>query len=277
MTIHDDPLAGEILQGYVRERRDVEPDWSDVLRRTELTDSLSQVRRSGRRRRTDALSRIKPGRRASRRRGLLIAVAVIAATAGSSLAISAENNWWFLSAGAPNATSDVIVATTGAWGGHDWTLTAYRAQDEVVCLALTPQSSTSTGRDAANGCADVGQPASTRRVPITFLYSPVQADFPAYIDGAVIEKATRVRIELADGSTIETETIAAPTALDLPIRFYAAELPSGVKPVHVIGVDNQNTPVARVDFPVLSLPKSIQPGKSPTSSSLGRPKATHSK
>jgi len=85
---------------------------------------------------------------------------------------------------------------------------------------------------------------------MTGFNNPDPTDLPAYYAGAVVDKATHVRIKLANGSTIETETIAAPTALDLPIRFFVAALPSGIFDVlQVTATDDQNAPVAQFNLP----------------------------
>ncbi len=222
--------------------------------RAHATDPM-RTRRSKR-------SRIGMGRRASRR-GLLIAIAVTAAmiVIGSSLAISAGKNWYFIGGGGPNA-SDVVVVTTGTWDGHDWNLAAYRNQDGEVCFAVTRGSSpTEFGPQGSAGCSRFTSGGAvgklvfpTLKNEITGLwmtgqFNPDAVGLGAYFAGAVIDKATSVRIKLANGSTIETETIAAPTALDLPIRFFVTALPSDVEVLQVTATDDQDAPVAQANFP----------------------------
>jgi hypothetical protein len=227
MTIQDDSFIGEILAGYVPERREIAPDWANVLRRAGVHEQW----------------RLK----LSRRRLLIALAAILVAVLVSALAVSAENNWWFLRAGpfkGPAPTGEVVVVATGIWEGHGWTLTAYRAHFNPggsVCWALTPSEPPDLrGRDL--GCGMIPVPSE----PFSFGAGPTKGSgFPNYVLAPVPGEAVKARIELTDGETIEAKTIPAPAELGLSIRFLAAPLPECPSLERIVALDDQNNIVAQ--------------------------------
>jgi hypothetical protein len=184
---------------------------------------------------------------------VLAAVVAVVALLAATLALGADQGWWFGRSGsAPGPAGDIVVVTQGAWNGKTWALSAYRSEAGETCFALTPQSSeNSAGRGAAMSCAEVG-PSSTS-LPLTALVGSEQVDFPAYIVGPVVSDASRVRIVLSTGRALMVSTIPSPGALDLPVRFYAAALPCGIKPVEVVAIDRQGHVLGQVAAPNLDL------------------------
>jgi hypothetical protein len=227
VTIQDDSFIGEILAGHVPERREIAPDWANVLRRAGVHEQW----------------RLK----LSRRRLLIALAAILVAVLVSALAVSAENDWWFLRGPVPNGptpTGEVVVVATGTWEGHGWTLTAYRAHFNPggsVCWALTPsESSDLHGRDF--GCGMIPVPSE----PFSFGAGPTKGSgFPNHVLAPVPGEATNVRIELTDGETIEAKTFAAPAGLGLQIRFLAAQLPECPSLESIVALDDQNNVVAQ--------------------------------
>jgi hypothetical protein len=231
VTIQDDSFIGEILASHVPERREIAPDWASVLRRAGLREQW----------------RLK----LSRRR-LLIALAVIlVAVLVSALAVSAENDWWFLRDGpfkGPAPTGEVVVVATGAWEGHGWTLAAYRTnvdpKREQVCLALTPDESPDPhGRSFLCGLIPIA--SEWESFSFGFGTGPKRSGFPPYVLASVPGGATHVRIELTDGETIEAKTFAAPAELGFQIRFLAAPLPGCPNLESIVALDDQNDLVAQ--------------------------------
>ena len=230
MTVQDDSFISEILASYVPERREIAPDWANVLRRAGVREQW---------------------RPKLIRRGLTFAfAAILLAMSASVLAVSAENDWWFLRGPVPNGpapTGKVVVVATGTWEGHDWTLTAYRTNfnpEEEVCLALTPSESPDLrGRDF--GCGMIPVRSEWKSFAFGFKTGPKGSGFPPYVLASVPGEATNVRIELTDGKTIEAKTFAAPAELGLSIRFLAAPLPGCPNLERIVALDDQNNLVAQ--------------------------------
>ena len=228
MSTQDDRFIRAAVATYVPERRDVAPDWAGVLNRANLATPRS-------------------------RRAVLAAVAAVVALVAATLALGADQGWWFGRSGsAPGPVGDIVVVTQGAWNGETWVLTAYRSEAGETCFALTPQSSeNSAGRGAAMSCAQVG--SSSAALPLTALVGGEQLDFPAYIVGPVVSNASQVRVVLSTGRVLEISTIPSPSALHLPVRFYAAALPCGVTPDEVVAIDRQGHVLGQVAAPNLDL------------------------
>jgi hypothetical protein len=224
VTIQDGPFISEILAGHVPERREIAPDWANVLRRAGVREQR----------------RLKLSHRA-----LIVAFAAILLAMISVLAVSAENDWWFLRGTTATPTGEVVVVATGAWEGHDWTLTAYRTHfnpEEAVCWALTPGGSPdSRGQDS--GCGMI--PVPSESFSFGFKTGPKGSGFPPYVLAPVPGEATKVRIELTDRTTIEAKTFAAPAELGLPIRFLAAPLPGCPNLERIVALDDQDHVVAQ--------------------------------
>ena len=227
MTIQDDPFIGEILASHLPERREIAPDWANVLRRAGFRERWSL--------------------KLSRPRLLIALAAILVAVLVSALAVSAENDWWFLRGTKATPTGEVVVVATGAWEGHAWTLTAYRTNfnpEEEVCLALTPdESPDSHGRDFL--CGMIPVPSIWESFAFRFTTGPKGSGFPPYVLASVPGEATNVRIELTDRTTIEAKTFAAPAELGLQIRFLAAPLPGCPNLERIVALDDQNKIVAQ--------------------------------
>ena len=225
MTVQDDSFISEILASHVPERREIAPDWANVLRRAGVREQRHPKRI---------------------RRGLTFAfAAILLAMSASVLAVSAENDWWFLRGTKATPTGEVVVVATGAWEGHDWTLTAYRAHfnpEESICWALTPSGSPDPhGRDF--GCGMI--PAPSNSFSFAYKTGPKGSGFPPYALAPVPGEAVKVRIEFTDGETIEAKTIPAPAELDLSIRFLATPLPGCAEVKNVVALDDRNNVVAQ--------------------------------
>ncbi|MHB8060418.1 MAG: hypothetical protein ACYDHO_06260 [Gaiellaceae bacterium] len=251
MTIQDDPFISEILAGHVPERREIAPDWANVLRRAGAREQR-RLKRS--------------------HRGLIVAfAAILLAMVVSVLAVSAENDWWFLRETTATPAGEVVVVATGAWEGHGWTLAAYRTHvnpEAEVCLALTPDESPDPhGREFFCGMI----PIASESFSFAFKTGPKGSGFPPYVLAPLPGAATKVRIELTDGKTIiEAKTFAAPAELGLPIRFLAAPLPGCPNLERIVALDDQSNVVAQSS--VLHQPGTC-PGERPWSppGSAGNP------
>ena len=234
MTAHDDAYIGELLASHVPERGEIAPDWANVLRRADFRE---------------------PWRLKLSRRSLAIAFAVIlVAMIASALALSAENDWWFLGDGQPSPNGDVVVVARGTWDGRDWNLSAFRTDNlhrnrEELCFALTPGELPNPRGPrflgASETCGPIPGSPSARPDKITFggfggpewVTNSDGTSFPRHIFGSVVGKATRVRIELISGETIETKTIPAPTQLGLSVRFFVTALPGSSDPLNTRSED----------------------------------------
>jgi hypothetical protein len=238
VTIQHDPFISEILAGHVPERREIAPDWKNVLHRAGVRE---------------------PRRLKLSRRSVVIAfAAILVAMIGSALALSAENDWWFLhgGGGVPIPAGEVVVVTTETWDGHNWNLAAFRTSDlnerEGLCSALTPgQAPGSQGLGASMGCGPLPRSSSTHPDKISFVWAegPGPDGFPPHAFGPVVGEATKVRLELAGGETIETKTIPAPAELGLPIRFFAAMLPECADLARIVALDNGGNIVGEYTLP----------------------------
>jgi len=234
VTVHDDSFISEILASDVPERREIAPDWANVLRRVGLREQWCLT--------------------LSRRSTVIVFAAILVVMTASALALSAGNDWWFLSDGWPTPSSDVVVVTRGTWGGSDWSLAAFHTNAihrnrEELCFALTPgelpNPRGSRFLGASETCGPIPGSPSARPDKITFggfggpewVTNSDGTSFPRHIFGSVVGKATRVRIELISGETIETKTIPAPTQLGLSVRFFVTALPGSSDPLNTRSED----------------------------------------
>jgi hypothetical protein len=259
VSIHDDQFARESLSHFVPLRREVDPDWDNVVHRARLTARVTHQRRTERSRRLRLIGRRGASshvRRRSRRfwlrPGFVVIVGFLAVAIGSTIALGAGGKWWFFYDGAPAPTSPVAIVTTGAWEGHDWTLTAHQTRNFGVCFALT-RGSDSSGQGIVMACGPAAFPppspapdSSTTDQPLmTVGMNGRETDFPASVVGSISDQVTRVRIELASGNTITEDTLPAPATLVASLRFFAVALPCDVVPMGVIGLDRQDAVIAR--------------------------------
>jgi hypothetical protein len=232
MISRDDPLIRDALEDYTPERPGVRPDWENVLRRMKAeVGSGSGSKRT--------------------RRIFVVALAAAALLIGSTIAVGAGEGWWFARSigGMPAPqqvvpAGDVLVAASGNWDNQDWTLIAYRDEVGKQC------SSFMVGVSAANAASGVG-PVSCGDVgrDVSVGFGPKSSGFPAYLEGSVTASASKVRVTLSDGSTIDANTYPPPEGLGLPLRYVALPLPCGVLPTNIAGIDDQGNVVDQTDIP----------------------------
>jgi hypothetical protein len=249
MTSNDDKFARDVLSRFVPPRRRIAPDWDNVVQRSNFVDVADRLRRP-----TGRIPRRQPAdlRRVSLRRGFAVGFAVIAAMVCATLAISAENNWWFFYDGSPAATSDVLVVAAGTWDSHDWTLTAYQTKEFGVCFALTPGTGPA-GRGGSMTCAPRSFPSpGSTPVEERMMTSGVSgggAELPTNVFGVTSDQVSRVQIAFTDGDRVDIPTIDPPAALGAPkLHFFATPLHGGVTVTQVMGIDSQGNVIARNDF-----------------------------
>jgi hypothetical protein len=234
VTIQDDPFISEILAGHVPERREIAPDWANVLRRAGVREHWQ--------------------RKFSRRRLVIVFATILVAMIASALALSAEKNWWFLRDGmSPSPSGDVVVAATGTWDDYDWSLVAFRSSDlhpgrDELCFTLNLGRSPSS-QGGSMGCGPIPESSSGNPDKISFVWAGDSEGSPRHAYGPVVGEATQVRIELAGGNTIETKTIPAPAALGLPVRFFATTLPGCAEIERIVALDNEGNIVAQNTVP----------------------------
>jgi len=189
--------------------------------------------------------------RVRRRAKLVLTLAAAALVAIPFVALAASNDWWFFRfGGTPTPASAPVVVKEGEWQGHNWQLVAYPSTTDGLCFGIARPEGGGTGGDALGCAAFVGvkrTPESKRSadMSITYLASGGSPTFPAYIVGPVIGTATVVEVRLGDGSSLQTETFAAPPSL-AGIRFYAMQLPgqNQTRPDWVAGYDANGRIVA---------------------------------
>jgi hypothetical protein len=187
-----------------------------------------------------------------RSRLALVGAIVAVATVVPLTALALSEDWWFLGSGSmPAPAGSVIVVKSGDWNGVPWTLTAYRSQTNTICFAFTPNSpsgrpatpdggptaAAACGRDL-RGIADA--PAGTTLHSIFFLGSSGMNGahaFPGFAAGPSAPDVTKIKILLADGTNIVTDTFAAPGELGVPARFYVVAVPSGERVRAIVALD----------------------------------------
>lgn len=189
------------------------PDWPDVLTRGGERHTAGRVTK----------------------RRLVLVFAVLAAVLVPLAALAAANDWWFLKFGNnPVPTTAPQVVAEGEWNGRPWQLIAFPSATHGLCISMTPKDS---AQDGAGGGLSCGSFVGVARTPeskaspdmtITFLAGGGSEKLPAYIAGAVIEKAALVEIRLADGDALRVPTVAGREPLQ-HIRFYAAQPPSDIQ------------------------------------------------
>jgi hypothetical protein len=230
MTLSDDPLdrlAPPLLW---------EPDWSDVLDR-------AGERRPHRDRSTSVLSK----------RRLLLALAVLAALFVPLAALSAaKQRWLWWSVHGPAPVNAPVVVKEGEWSGHPWQLVAYRSTTDGLCLAVTPNSSTSRDENGgALGCGPIaGVPRTAETKPaadaeILYMSGAATPQLPAFIVGPVTGKASEVEIQFGKERVLRVPTFGGPASLGR-VRFYATQLPGNTfsPPLAVAGLDSEGHVIA---------------------------------
>lgn len=218
------------------------PAWEDTLARAGMESALR-------------------GSRLAWRRYWLIAVVVLAAVLIPLAAIGSSRDWWFLSDGmGPNPATDVIVAKTGSWGGHDWELVTYRSDTGDICFGIIPtHSGAPVANQGAMACTRIiGVPHGPDSTPdsgvgISDLISesgPIGSGEQRYIAGPVVDNADQVEIYLTDGQVVRTPTFDAPKDLGMSIHFYATQLPPNALPLkRLVGLDKNGKIVACLTIP----------------------------
>jgi hypothetical protein len=186
---------------------------------------------------------------------LLLALALPAAVLVAVAALAAASDWWFLEDDAPTSVvgddaptpvglSDVVKE--GEWSGHPWQLTAYRSRTHGLCFSVTPTASKAGGSGGATSCASFvggGRPAEIKRsreMTITLLGGAAGPELPAYVAGAVIDKASTVEIRFGTGEVLKLPTFSGQASLGR-VRFYATQLPTSIPiPIPTPGRRSQN-------------------------------------
>jgi hypothetical protein len=164
------------------------------------------------------------------RRRPLLALAILAALVVvpvSALAVTGTiplSDWPFYRWHALNpqmqpANPDgVFIVMHGSSDGEPWVLEAFRSRANRLCFGITD---TRGGVPLPMGGGGLGCGSATPSISPSF-----QGDghFIAY--GSTAANIQTVEIRFANGSLLPAATIAPPSALGLPVRFYATQLPS---------------------------------------------------
>ena len=207
-------LLKETLESLAPPQEDI-PTWEGVLYRAGIE--------------TSALDR-----RQLRKR-YLIAITALIAMLVPLAAIGSQSNWWFLSDGSPQPVSDIMAVTSGTWDGYKWQLVAFRSDRMGLCYAMQSTKHGLPGPKDGGGeaCGEFDgvplRPSSkpSRSVTIAALsgsLGPLTKDSP-YVVGPVVDQAARVDVYLQGGRVIHAPTLDAPDELNLPVRFFVAQLP----------------------------------------------------
>jgi hypothetical protein len=152
-------------------------------------------------------------------------------------ALAVANGWWFLAGDTPKPTTsvDIVGSVTGA-DGSEWTLTAYVSEHDGVCVAMTPTNG--SGGGAAQGCGSGvrGEPNLPAGTPLHELgvVSTRSASSSAFVFGTAATDVAEIAVLLNNGDAVTATIHAAPSALGVPLRFYAAPIPVGTSPTAVI-------------------------------------------
>jgi hypothetical protein len=165
--------------------------------------------------------------------GLVRRTAVVAAVVASFAGSSAVRG----------AASETVIAT-GHWSGVSWRMSAidYATGDYCVFMAVpatVTQPSESCGPLALKGGHAISYMAHTGKPR------------PDYIVGPVLATARLVEISLANGKALKAQTIAPRLGLAQSLRFYAEQLPCGVRVTRVLARDRRGRIVAQRSIPQL--------------------------
>ncbi|MGD0167822.1 MAG: hypothetical protein ABSC51_11155 [Gaiellaceae bacterium] len=192
-----------------------EPDWADVLGRAGEPERHRLRRLCGKRR-------------------LILVFAILVAVLAPLIALSAENEWWFLGGGSLlTPASPPVVVKEGSWDGHPWELVAFRSTMGDLCYGVMPPGSEVSGVGGGLACGrfhGIERPNGTKvtwdvKIAGSSAGGNGRNDFPAYLDGPVIDSASQVEITFPNGQVMRVPTFAAPTSVGR-VRFYATQLPA---------------------------------------------------
>ena len=125
---------------------------------------------------------------------------------------------------------------------------AYPSNTHGLCVSLTPAGSNEDGSGGAMSCGPfVGVPRTVEtrlssEMLITLLTSGASPEFPAYIVGPVIDRASTVEIHYKTGEVLRLPTFSGAASLG-HVRFYAAQLPASIpRPLPGQRLDAHNAP-----------------------------------
>ena len=158
--------------------------------------------------------------------GLLRTAAVMAVVAASAVPSAVGG-----------ASSETVVAG-GHWSGVSWRMSATDYATGGYCLFIAVPA---TVTQPSEGC---GSLALKGRHAISFLEHTGRPR-PDYIVGPVLATARLVEISLANGKVLRAQTIAPRRGLARSIRFYAEQVPCGVRPTRLLARDRGGKVVAR--------------------------------
>ena len=189
---------------------------------------------------------------------VLAAAVLVTGVAIAVPALAVNQNWWFLTPGAPKPQSAVEVVTSGRTAGINWTLTAYLSRDKGVCVAQTLEAGKGDMGEMACGYELRGEPAlgsGERRGRHWVGYGQSSLglyDFPDFVDGPVAKGVARVDLVLTNGQTLQTTPLEGPN--DLPVNFYVVPLPRGARLEAVIARDRMGDVLERRTCPLCMHP-----------------------
>jgi hypothetical protein len=231
----------------------------NVLPRTGETGDWARILRDARTPSKTRLVRLMDAARRRRLVAVAVASLLAALVAVPALAVGKDwwFDWWFLDFGGPRPVTEIAEVASGSSRAGRWVMTAYVSEDEGLCVALTMERPSSTGAQACGAPVRGAPDASEGQAPAHWLgytYASGDKDEPAFVFGPTAAAVRRVDVILADGETQSVETIAAPDALGLPLRFYVAEVPTHTPVQTLVARETTGTEVERLELEPLQLP-----------------------
>lgn len=118
----------------------------------------------------------------------------------------------------PANPNGVVIILHGSSDGQQWVLEAFRSRANHLCSGITD---TRAGVPLPTGGGGLGCGSATPTISPSFQGN---GHFIAY--GSTAANVQTVEIRFANGTIVRTPTVAPPSALGLPVRFYATQLPS---------------------------------------------------
>jgi hypothetical protein len=186
------------------------------------------------------------------RRTLAVALAATAVFAALP-AFAVVRGWWFFDHGQLTPAGAVMTVTSGGTDESRWDLVAFVSEEHGLCVGIT--DSTTRGRGGlgcgmpVRGAPQASAEASEQHWVGYGQTSVSETSSAALVFGPVASEVREVTVEVADGTSYSTATIAAPADLNLPLRFYVAEIPRSERGRALVASDADGRTLERLEIP----------------------------
>jgi hypothetical protein len=177
----------------------------------------------------------RPSRRVSLAFAALVTSLLIAVPA-----MGVVNDWWFLGDPTITPAGDVAVLSEGQAAGERWYLTGFISKEQGLCLGINTEPERRQGAMACGfPVAGALSGSSADAIGYSSAHFPNEWGGATLVYGPTTSEVEHVNVELKSGGVMSVETRGSRT-LDLPLRYFVAEVPAGERTVGLVARDSSN-------------------------------------